>query len=53
MNQHVCPDGTCPAVYRNVLTYRQGSHITDTLVRVLTPELSSELVPEVERLTSS
>ncbi len=45
MNRYVCPDGTCPAVYRNVLTYRQGSHITATYVEVLTERLAEELVP--------
>lgn len=45
MNRYVCPDGTCPAVYRNVLTYRQGSHITATYVTVLTDQLAEELVP--------
>lgn len=47
MNQYICPDGTCYAVYRNVLTYRQGSHITATFALLLQDSLASELVPAV------
>lgn len=54
MNPLVCPDGVCRAVIRNVLTYRQGSHITATWVKVLAPDLANELVPLVsEHLTSA
>lgn len=45
MDPWVCPDGTCPAVHRNILTYRQGSHITDTYAHYLLPALERELVP--------
>jgi len=48
MNRWVCPDETCHAVYRNVLTYRQGSHLTATYARVLSPPLGDELVPMVQ-----
>ncbi|MBA2695995.1 MAG: hypothetical protein H0U62_09200 [Actinobacteria bacterium] len=48
MNRWVCPDGTCRAVYRNVLTYRQGSHITATYAQVLTDRMAEELIPLVE-----
>ncbi|WP_109472741.1 acyltransferase family protein [Ornithinimicrobium cavernae] len=48
MNPWVCPEGTCPAVYRNVLTYRQGSHITATFAEVLSEPLAGYLVPLVE-----
>ena len=48
MNPWVCPEGTCSAVYRNVLTYRQGSHITATLAEVLAEPLAAYLVPLVE-----
>lgn len=49
MNRWVCPEGTCVAVYRNVLTYRQGSHITATFAEVLAEPLAVELVPLVEQ----
>jgi len=48
MNPWVCPEQTCVAAYRNVLTYRQGSHITATFVEVLTEPLAAYLVPVVE-----
>ncbi len=48
MNPLVCPEQTCRAVLRNVLTYRQGSHVTATFVRLLAPALASELVPAVK-----
>ncbi len=52
MNPFVCPDGECRAVVRNVLTYRQGSHITATWVKVLAPELAARLVPLVKEHTA-
>jgi len=51
MNPWVCPEGTCAAVYRNVLTYRQGSHITATFSEVLTEPLAATLVPLVADVT--
>lgn len=48
MNRWVCPDGMCRAVYRNVLTYRQGSHITATYAIVLSARLADTLVPLVD-----
>ncbi|NLG22399.1 MAG: acyltransferase [Actinomycetales bacterium] len=48
MDPWVCPGGVCAGVYRHVLTYRQGSHITVTFVSVLTEPLAAYLVPLVE-----
>ncbi|WP_141783669.1 acyltransferase family protein [Ornithinicoccus hortensis] len=48
MDPWVCPDGTCIGVYRNVLTYRAGSHITATYVMVLAEPLAEFLVPLIE-----
>jgi hypothetical protein len=48
MNPWVCPERTCVAAYRNVVTYRQGSHITATFVGVLAEPLAAYLVPVVE-----
>ncbi len=47
MDPWVCPGGTCVGVYRNVLTYRQGSHLTVTFVDVLAAPLEARLVPLV------
>ncbi|MCK0114320.1 hypothetical protein MWU75_19460, partial [Ornithinimicrobium sp. F0845] len=52
MNPWVCPEGTCLAVYRNVLTYRQGSHITATFAAILADPLASLLAPLVEGTSS-
>ena len=43
MDPWVCPGGLCVGAYRNVLTYRQGSHITVTWVRLLTDPLEAKL----------
>ena len=43
-----CPTEICPPVIGGVLVYRQGSHISDTYIRSLTPflfERLQELVP--------
>lgn len=48
MNAYICPDNTCIAVDRNVLTHRQGSHITDTYAQVLTQPLREEIMPLIE-----
>ncbi|HLS00512.1 MAG TPA: SGNH hydrolase domain-containing protein, partial [Beutenbergiaceae bacterium] len=48
MTDQICPEETCVPVIGNVLVYRQGSHITDTYVRTLTPDLADQLVPAVE-----
>ncbi|MCK0114350.1 hypothetical protein MWU75_19615, partial [Ornithinimicrobium sp. F0845] len=50
MDPWVCPGGTCVGVFRNVLTYRQGSHITATFVSVLTEPLAAYLVPLVDEV---
>ncbi|MBM6402944.1 acyltransferase [Phycicoccus sp. CSK15P-2] len=47
MDPWVCPGGTCVGVYRNVLTYRQGSHITLTFIGVLADPLEELLAPLV------
>ena len=43
MDPSVCPGGFCVGVYRNVLTYRQGSHLTVTFVDVLAEPLEERL----------
>ncbi|MGB7449431.1 MAG: acyltransferase family protein [Ornithinimicrobium sp.] len=48
MDPWVCPGGTCVSVYRNILTYRQGSHITATFTEVLTEPLDRKLTPVVD-----
>ncbi|PYF99412.1 Peptidoglycan/LPS O-acetylase OafA/YrhL, contains acyltransferase and SGNH-hydrolase domains [Georgenia satyanarayanai] len=50
LTEHVCPAEECVPVIGDVLVYRQGSHLTDTYVRSLTPVLARELVPVVEEL---
>lgn len=47
MNDLLCNKDVCPAVIGGVLVYRQGSHITDTYARSMTPVLASRLVPLV------
>jgi peptidoglycan/LPS O-acetylase OafA/YrhL len=48
LGRWVCPGGgpepACPPVVGGVLVFRQGSHLTATYVRSLTPVLHSELV---------
>ena len=39
----LCPGGRCPAVVGDVLVYRNGSHLTPTYVRTLTPWLDEQL----------
>lgn len=53
MNPWVYPGGTCVGVYHNVVTYRQGSHITATFAATLAEPLAAYLVPVVERAVSS
>ena len=40
----VCPGDECPPVIGGVLVYRQGTHLTATYVRSMTPVLEQELV---------
>lgn len=47
MDPWICPEGTCLGVYRSVLTYRQGSHLTATFTLVLAPPLAQFVVPMV------
>lgn len=47
MNPWVCPDARCSGVWRNVLTYRQGSHLTKTFVLALAQPLADQLAPLV------
>lgn len=49
MNDLVCNEAVCPAVIGGVLVYRQGSHLTDSYVRSMTPVLEERLVPFVEK----
>ncbi|SDL02324.1 Peptidoglycan/LPS O-acetylase OafA/YrhL, contains acyltransferase and SGNH-hydrolase domains [Glycomyces sambucus] len=44
--EYVCPDGTCPAVTGNVLTFRDHSHLTATYSATLAPYVG-DLVREV------
>ena len=39
----ICPGDMCPPVIGDVLVYRQGSHLTATYVRSLTPRLDAAL----------
>jgi hypothetical protein len=39
----VCLEKTCPAVIGDALVYRNGSHLTATYVRTLTPWLAGRL----------
>ena len=48
MNPWVCPDSRCVGVWRNVLTYRQGSHLTATFALALAEPLAQHIVPLVE-----
>ncbi|WP_109472454.1 acyltransferase family protein [Ornithinimicrobium cavernae] len=44
LNRWICPlEGTCPVAVGGILIWRQGSHLTDTYVRALTPFLYREL----------
>ena len=45
LQQWICPEGpsVCPSAIGGVLVLRQGSHLTDTYVRTLTPMLHREL----------
>ena len=45
LNPWVCPtESACPPVIDQVLLFRQGSHLTATYVRSLTPVLHHALV---------
>jgi SGNH domain (fused to AT3 domains) len=39
----ICPATDCPPVIGNVLVYRQGSHLTATYVKSMTPQLAARL----------
>ncbi|WP_158580664.1 acyltransferase family protein [Cellulomonas rhizosphaerae] len=45
LNDVICPDGSCPGVMGNVLTYRSTSHLTKTFVDSLTDVLAERLEP--------
>lgn len=47
----ICPAEQCVPVIGDILLYRQGSHLTDTWVRSMTPIVQRELTPLVEDLT--
>jgi hypothetical protein len=38
-----CTDTVCPAVIGDTLVYRDGSHVSTTYIRLLTPLLGGEL----------
>jgi peptidoglycan/LPS O-acetylase OafA/YrhL len=47
LNTWICPPGsTCPAVIADTLVYRQGSHVTASYIRSLTPMLHRALAAE-------
>ncbi len=48
LNDFICPGGQCPAVIGDVLVYRQGSHLTETFVDSLSPQLEVALEPIME-----
>ncbi|MDN5716304.1 MAG: acyltransferase [Janibacter sp.] len=48
LNDSICPEKTCVPVIGGVLVYRQTSHVTDTYVRTMIPEVRSGLVPLVD-----
>lgn len=43
LGDHLCPGRQCRAVLDGVLTYRKGSHVTDTWVRAVEPVLSARM----------
>jgi hypothetical protein len=43
LSDWICPGRQCPAVIGNVLVYREGSHLTTTYVKSLTPRLERAL----------
>jgi len=43
LHDAICPTARCSAVIGNVLVYRQGSHLTATYVKTLTPRLAKAL----------
>ena len=47
LNEWICPPGKeCPPVIGDSLVYRQGSHVTATYIRTLTPMLYRALAAE-------
>lgn len=53
MNPFICPGTRCPAVLGEALVYRQGSHLTKTIVDTAKQHLAAQLVPIVENRHSS
>ncbi|GAA4595669.1 SGNH hydrolase domain-containing protein [Planotetraspora phitsanulokensis] len=43
LHDAICPTARCSPVIGNVLVYRQGSHLTATYVKTLTPRLAKAL----------
>ncbi|OLT37645.1 hypothetical protein BJF82_10085 [Kytococcus sp. CUA-901] len=43
LNDFVCPEDMCRPVVGGVLTYRQGSHVSDTYARTLSPIFGARL----------
>ena len=50
LNPYLCPGTRCPAVLGEVLVYRQGTHLTKTIVETASGRLAEQLVPIVEGL---
>ncbi|WP_374929179.1 acyltransferase family protein [Kytococcus sedentarius] len=48
LNDFLCPEGTCRAVMGEVLTYRQGAHVTVTWVKTLQPVFDARLDAALE-----
>ncbi|MEV8516726.1 SGNH hydrolase domain-containing protein [Dactylosporangium sp. NPDC051484] len=38
-----CTDTLCPAIIGNALVYRDGSHVTTSYIKLLTPLLTAAL----------
>lgn len=50
MLDHICPEGSCPAVIGNVVVYRDASHLTNSYVETLAPILDEKLREEMPHL---
>lgn len=50
LTEDYCPDGACPPIIGNVVTYREHSHLSATYVRTLSHALSVQLRREAPQL---
>ncbi|SNC65389.1 Peptidoglycan/LPS O-acetylase OafA/YrhL, contains acyltransferase and SGNH-hydrolase domains [Kytococcus aerolatus] len=48
LNDFICPEDRCRAVIGDVLTYRQGSHLTNTFVETVEPIFTARLEAALE-----